>query len=349
MKLTGAGVYETDFTTTGQEVKTVFIDPPALGDLTELRIFVDKGGTDGGTYLVDDIALFVDTEVPTNFTATVGTIGAFGVELLLNATDNSGSVTYDISYNGGANTVQTIGSSGVQKSFTISELTPETAYSFEVSASDGKGNVATNNPISGLDATTIADTSNECVGFSSESLEGSFSVGINYSFVTSGTDVTITFEILDTDKTGLNPQIFIEPSTFINMDQSNAPTYTATLTDQTLASDISFSFRAAYAGGLVRSKVFTYTVGEDCSTLGTNDFDLGSFSANPNPTSGSLNISAQSTIKSVAIYNLLGKQVMNLDINKTSESIDVSNLSSGIYLIKYTVNNTVGTAKFIKE
>ena len=69
----------------------------------------------------------------------------------------------------------------------------------------------------------------------------------------------------------------------------------------------------------------------------------------PNPTSSRLTISAQSTIKSAAIYNLLGKEVINLEINKNSESIDVSNLSSGMYLIKYTIENATGTAKFIKE
>ena len=69
----------------------------------------------------------------------------------------------------------------------------------------------------------------------------------------------------------------------------------------------------------------------------------------PNPTSSRLNISAQSTIESAAIYNLLGKEVMNLEINKNSESIDVSNLASGMYLIKYSIDNAIGTAKFIKQ
>ena len=69
----------------------------------------------------------------------------------------------------------------------------------------------------------------------------------------------------------------------------------------------------------------------------------------PNPTASKLNISAQSFIKNAAIYNVLGKQVMRLEMNKNSESIDVSKLASAIYLIKYTIDNTIGTAKFIKE
>ena len=40
---------------------------------------------------------------------------------------------------------------------------------------------------------------------------------------------------------------------------------------------------------------------------------------------------------------------MSVNVNDTKASIDVSNLSSGIYLIKYNVGNTTGTAKFIKQ
>jgi preprotein translocase subunit SecG len=69
----------------------------------------------------------------------------------------------------------------------------------------------------------------------------------------------------------------------------------------------------------------------------------------PNPTSGVLNISAENTIEDATIYNVLGTAVMSLDINNNSEAIDVSGLTSGIYLIKYTVGDAVGTAKFIKE
>jgi hypothetical protein len=69
----------------------------------------------------------------------------------------------------------------------------------------------------------------------------------------------------------------------------------------------------------------------------------------PNPASSRLTISAQKTINSAAIYNILGKQVMSLEINKNSESIDVSNLATGMYLIKYSIDNAFGTAKFIKQ
>ncbi len=85
------------------------------------------------------------------------------------------------------------------------------------------------------------------------------------------------------------------------------------------------------------------------ATASVNNNDLLGFSMYPNPAVNRLNISAKETIQNADIFNVLGKKVMSLDINKTSESIDVSNLTSGIYLVKYNVNGTTGTAKFVKQ
>ena len=85
------------------------------------------------------------------------------------------------------------------------------------------------------------------------------------------------------------------------------------------------------------------------ATASVGDNELLNVSMYPNPASDRLNISAQGTIKSAAIYNLLGKKVMSLEINKNSESINVSGLASGMYLIKYSLDNAIGTAKFIKQ
>ncbi|MFB1039130.1 MAG: T9SS type A sorting domain-containing protein [Polaribacter sp.] len=85
------------------------------------------------------------------------------------------------------------------------------------------------------------------------------------------------------------------------------------------------------------------------ATTGVRDNELLNVSMYPNPAADRLNISASNTIKNASIFNILGKKVMSLEINKNSESIDVSSLASGIYLIKYSIDNAIGTAKFIKH
>lgn len=92
-----------------------------------------------------------DTQAPTNFTVTKGAVGPSSVELLLNATDNSGFVTYTISY--GSTILTTTGTSGVEKSYMVTGLTQETAYTFSIEAKDASGNQAANNPIQ-VSATT---------------------------------------------------------------------------------------------------------------------------------------------------------------------------------------------------
>ena len=58
---------------------------------------------------------------------------------------------------------------------------------------------------------------------------------------------------------------------------------------------------------------------------------------------------AKETIQDTQIFNVLGKNVMSVKVNNRKASIDVSNLATGIYLVKYSVNGTIGTAKFVKQ
>jgi len=96
----------------------------------------------------------------------------------------------------------------------------------------------------------------------------------------------------------------------------------------------------------------TYVI--DDITLGANVLNVKNnnvldFSMYPNPTSNMLNISAKEIIQDTHIFNVLGKNVMSVNVNNRKASIDVSNLATGIYLVKYIVNGTIGTAKFVKQ
>ncbi len=114
-------------------------------------------GTNGKTVYVQNLYFYdntttVDVSAPTAFTAVKGAVTASSVELLLNATDDSGAVNYEITY--GANSIKVGGISGVQKSYKVIGLAGLTAYSFSVVAKDLTGNIASNSPITVL-ATTL--------------------------------------------------------------------------------------------------------------------------------------------------------------------------------------------------
>lgn len=83
------------------------------------------------------------------------------------------------------------------------------------------------------------------------------------------------------------------------------------------------------------------------TVLGTQSFtSFNEFEVYPNPTSSLLYINANDIIKTIVIYSLDGKLVVESNGNKA----DVSNLQKGLYIIKVITNqNEVGTKKFIKR
>ncbi len=97
-----------------------------------------------------------DTLPPLAFTAIPGTVTQNTIELLLNATDNSGTINYKISYGAMQTEINLSGISGIQKSYIVSGLTAGTNYSFTIIAKDAAMNQAANSPLIVVAKTTSA-------------------------------------------------------------------------------------------------------------------------------------------------------------------------------------------------
>lgn len=288
----------------------------------------------------------VDTEAPTNFTATVGTITGSSVELVLNGLDNSGNVSYNVDY--GSVTSSAYSLSGVQKSLIISNLSPNTDYTFTVTATDASGNTAVNNPIV-LNAKTT--TILQCTGTSVSALQGSFSAGYNYSFETIGTDVKITFEILDTDKAGL--VAYLRKGTSIAFTETAMPNvsgkiFSKTITGQTIGSTINCAVKFDYAGGgIAITNYFPYKVGSNCSLGIENPLKLknGSY---PNPVHNTLFLQLTDQKNRIILTDIVGRKLFD-SIVTANYSLDMSPYKTGLYFLR--VENTIGVQdiKIIKE
>lgn len=85
----------------------------------------------------------------------------------------------------------------------------------------------------------------------------------------------------------------------------------------------------------------------DPATLSVEENTLSAFSLYPNPVKNTLNIESQDAISNVTVYNLLGKEVISS--NTVKNTLDVSTLSNGVYVIKLTSDKGVATKKFVKE
>lgn len=282
--------------------------------------------------LIDYVRVYqnntVDTQAPYNFTASIGAVTSTSIELLLNATDNSGTIGYNVAY--GSNSNDYAGASGVQKSVIILGLNPSTNYSFSITAKDLAGNSAANNPIL-INATTLPNSTLICSGTSNLAQIGSFSTGYNYEFQTNGTDVKITYDLLDTDKVGVVAFLWRQsPFTEYQMANVSGNSFTYTITNQTIGSTINYGVKFAYAGGMSVTNYYSYVVGSACS-MGVSTFSELNQLTFSNPIDDFIEINAPIKIDKVEIYNLLGTMVVAQESD--ANRIDVANLQSGVYLI----------------
>jgi beta-glucanase (GH16 family) len=282
----------------------------------------------------------VDTQSPTNFTASIGAVTGSTIELLLNATDNSGTVVYNINY--GTTNLSFANPSGVQKSVIIPNLSSNTNYNFTINASDVAGNTSALNPLT-INATTTNVLS--CSGTGIQAQQGVFAVGYNYTFETIGTSVKITSEMLDTDKVGVVAFLWKQsPFAETQMTNVSGNIFTKTITNQTIGSTINYAVKFAYAGGLSTTTYKSYVVGSNCTLSANSVNEVEEFSF-INPVEDFIIINAKNKIDKVQIYNMVGNLVMETSLN--TEKIDAKNLSKGIYLLAVTSGNNRSIKKMI--
>lgn len=96
---------------------------------------------------------------------------------------------------------------------------------------------------------------------------------------------------------------------------------------------------------------FGWTVALDGTVLSVNELAKApEFTIYPNPVEENLSINTQANISAVAIYSTLGKKVYeNLSFDNNKKQIDMSEFSSGIYLLKISADGVTQTLKVIKR
>ena len=85
------------------------------------------------------------------------------------------------------------------------------------------------------------------------------------------------------------------------------------------------------------------------TALGVDNFDKTTFKMYPNPVKGTINLSGDSLIEDIKIYNTMGQIVGRQASSSNEVSINVGDLSSGVYIITAQVGNELVRKQFIKE
>lgn len=111
----------------------------------------------------------------------------------------------------------------------------------------------------------------------------------------------------------------------------------------------SIFFNFGTDGATAGSKTYYFDNVSFGSPLSNTEFIAANIKMYPNPVSNSLTIQALNVIENIAIFNVLGQEVINKNYNDNSVIVDMSCLQAGIYVVKAKINGVVSTSRVIKE
>ncbi len=84
-------------------------------------------------------------------------------------------------------------------------------------------------------------------------------------------------------------------------------------------------------------------------TLSTDEFSTTNFTQYFNVNTSELRLNTTVPMQNVTVFNTLGQEVVNKTLSNTEETINLSSISTGMYIAKVAIGNTTETFKFIKR
>ena len=84
----------------------------------------------------------------------------------------------------------------------------------------------------------------------------------------------------------------------------------------------------------------------NCTVLSVNENVLTDLKIHPNPTIGIINIKTIEVVNKIEIYSVLGELVFK---KENSKSVNLSNFSNGLYILKIHFKNSIISKKILKQ
>ncbi|MEQ3662169.1 MAG: LamG-like jellyroll fold domain-containing protein [Flavobacterium sp.] len=165
--------------------------------------------------------------------------------------------------------------------------------------------------------------------------------------VISSTDILNTMNCeLQASENGLKAYYKLNQG-FENVNNSSVTSATDSSGNGNDGTLTNFTLNGTSSNWLVGSAL---TTGNTCATLGNSDFNVNNtFKVYPNPSKGIFNITSDEAL-TIEIYDVVGKLVKTVNTEIGNQSLDITNLNSGIYILKtINTNNAKQVFKIIKE
>ena len=86
----------------------------------------------------------------------------------------------------------------------------------------------------------------------------------------------------------------------------------------------------------------------EATTLGVNDNAFNSFNFFVD-NNNVLNLRSNAPLQGVALYNILGQEVISRTLSNNNETVNLSNLQQGVYIAKVTINGVSKSFKIIRK
>jgi hypothetical protein len=312
----GPATTELGFTSSGSGVwETITLNFGAgLGNYSKVVLFTDFANTLSGTYLIDDIAGGTNIAPPPPLAtpSTAAPVPNFSASEVISMYGETYPNTYQYSFGSVA---------GEPDLDTSSAVNLALKYNLAVSGY-GAGYAQTN--ISTMGYVHFDYWTPDATNFGLYIISSTPTVEKIYSLPTQEAivlntwkSVTIPLSYFTTGAGAINPLTWFQ---------------------------FKFDVTAASPGTLYIDNVYFSK-----TALGVNDFEVSRIIMQPNPVANILNIDSVSNIEKISIYNLLGQEVISKSINNKSASLDVSDLQSGVYIVKSSIDNKISSSRFIKN
>ncbi|CAM4002153.1 fibronectin type III domain-containing protein [Flavobacterium branchiophilum] len=216
----------------------------------------------------------------------------------------------------------------------------------------GTGNNWTivNNPGNGFTNRTLkyaynsANAANAWFFTAGINLTGGTAYDISYKYGNNSTTYIEKLKIAygtTASATGMTTALANHPTINTSAATTNTVTFTPTTTGVYY-----FGFNAYSAANQYNLYVDDIAIS---ANLANETFDIKKYVVYPNPIKDVLNISYFKNIDRIAIYNLLGQEVLTKNTNTTQSQVDMSHLSAGSYILKVTSDNQTKTIKVLKQ
>ncbi|WP_051238679.1 glycosyl hydrolase [Gaetbulibacter saemankumensis] len=247
-------------------------ETPSVSNLEE-GIYKIKLTVDDGEYTSSDTVLIIVTQngnvAPTTTISTPKNNETFkeGNDILISAmaSDIDGVITKVEFYDGAIK----LGEDAAEPySFNWSNAGVG-SHELTVKATDDKGSIGTSQVVN-----ISVDEVRSCTQTGSNAIQGNFSLGYKSTFETIGSNVIVTFELLDTDKSSWNAYLWQEsPFSESGMTNLAVNKFTKTLTGLAHGETISYACKFEFTGGLAVTEYVDYVVGSNCTDSGPTCFD----------------------------------------------------------------------------